>query len=68
LSLVAVAGTPFSLPANEITMAEMLHDAGYATAIVGKWHLGGQTDSQPQNQGFDEFYGIPLATRGTRLE
>ena len=59
LSLVAVAGTSFSLPANEITMAEMLHDAGYATAIFGKWHLGAQTYSQPQNQGFDEFYGIP---------
>ena len=59
LSLVAVAGTPFSLPAKEITMAEMLHEAGYATAIFGKWHLGAQTYSQPQNQGFDEFYGIP---------
>lgn len=59
LSLVAVPGTDFSLPAKEITMAEMLHDAGYATAIFGKWHLGAQTYSQPQNQGFDEFYGIP---------
>ncbi|WP_425988756.1 arylsulfatase [Ensifer sp. R-19] len=59
LSLVAVAGTPFSLPDKEITMAEMLHDAGYATAIFGKWHLGAQVYSQPQNQGFDEFYGIP---------
>ncbi|MBZ9790316.1 arylsulfatase [Rhizobium sp. 3T7] len=59
LSLIAVAGTDISLPANEITMAEMLHDAGYATAIFGKWHLGAQTYSQPQNQGFDEFYGIP---------
>ncbi len=59
LSLVAVAGTPFSLPESEITMAEMLHDAGYATAIFGKWHLGAQVYSQPQNQGFDEFYGIP---------
>ncbi len=45
LSLVAVAGTPFSLPATEITMAEMLFDVGYATAIFGKWHLGGQTYS-----------------------
>ena len=59
LSLVAVAGSTFSLPAEEITMAEMLHDAGYATAIFGKWHLGAQTYSQPQHQGFDEFYGIP---------
>ena len=59
LSLVAVEGTDISLPAKEITMAEMLHDAGYATAIFGKWHLGGQPYSQPQNKGFDEFYGIP---------
>jgi arylsulfatase A-like enzyme len=61
LSLVAVEGSTFSLPAKEITMAEMLHDAGYATAIFGKWHLGAQLYSQPQNKGFDEFYGIPPA-------
>jgi arylsulfatase A-like enzyme len=59
LSLVAVEGTDISLPAREITMAEMLRDAGYATAIFGKWHLGSQPYSQPQNKGFDEFYGIP---------
>jgi arylsulfatase len=59
LSLVAVEGTDISLPAKEITMAEMLHDVGYATAIFGKWHLGAQPYSQPQNRGFDEFYGIP---------
>lgn len=40
-------------------MAEMLHDAGCATAIFGKWHFGAQTYSRPQNQRFDEFYGIP---------
>ena len=61
LSLVAVEGTAISLPAKEITMAEMLRDAGYATAIFGKWHLGAQPYSQPQNKGFDEFYGIPPA-------
>ena len=59
LSLIAVEGTTISLPANEITMAEMLQNAGYATAIFGKWHLGAETYSQPQNKGFDEFYGIP---------
>ncbi len=59
LSLVAVAGSWISLPASEITMAEMLRDAGYATAMFGKWHLGAQPYSQPQQKGFDEFYGIP---------
>lgn len=59
LSLVAVAGSRVSLPATEVTMAEMLRDAGYATAIFGKWHLGSEPQSQPQNKGFDEFYGIP---------
>lgn len=61
LSLVAVEGTAISLPAQEVTMAEMLRDAGYVTAIFGKWHLGSEPHSQPQNQGFDEFYGIPPA-------
>ena len=40
-------------------MAEMLREAGYATAMFGKWHLGAQPYSLPQNKGFDEFYGIP---------
>jgi arylsulfatase len=59
LSLIAVAGSPNSLPATEITIAEVLREAGYATAMFGKWHLGSQPHSQPQNKGFDEFYGIP---------
>src|SRR6476469_5857948 len=59
LSVVAVPVKNKSLPASEITMAEMLRDAGYATALFGKWHLGDKPYSQPQNKGFDEFYGIP---------
>lgn len=59
LSLIAVEGTAISLPATEITMAEVLRNTSYATAIFGKWHLGAEPYSQPQNKGFDEFYGIP---------
>jgi arylsulfatase A-like enzyme len=43
----------------EITMAEMLSDAGYATAHYGKWHLGHTKGRFPTDQGFDEWYGIP---------
>src|SRR5258708_7405809 len=46
----------------EITMAEMLSDAGYATGIFGKWHLGHTKGRFPTDQGFDEWYGIPNST------
>jgi arylsulfatase A len=40
------------LPLGELTMAEALHEAGYATASIGKWHLGGE-GYEPERQGFD---------------
>ena len=46
----------------EITIAEALKTLGYATALFGKWHLGGENPEgrrEPTDQGFDEFYGIP---------
>ena len=46
----------------EVTLAEALKSAGYATALFGKWHLGGNQPEgrrEPGHQGFDEFYGIP---------
>ncbi len=46
----------------EVTMAEMLSDAGYATAAYGKWHLGHSDGRYPTDQGFDEWYGIPNST------
>ncbi len=46
------------LPASEITLAQHLHDAGYATALIGKWHLGGHASYHPQRRGFDEFFGF----------
>jgi arylsulfatase len=46
----------------EVTMAEMLSRAGYATAMYGKWHLGRTQGRFPTDQGFDEWYGIPNST------
>jgi arylsulfatase len=43
---------------GEVTLAALLSDAGYATQAVGKWHLGENTESQPQHVGFDDFYGF----------
>jgi len=49
------------LPAAEITLAEQLKKAGYATACVGKWHLGHREAYLPTNHGFDYYYGIPYS-------
>lgn len=46
---------------EEITIAEVLKQAGYATAIVGKWHLGDQPEFLPTRQGFDQYFGIPYS-------
>jgi arylsulfatase len=46
----------------EVTMAEMLSEAGYATGIYGKWHLGRTEGRFPTDQGFDEWYGVPNST------
>ncbi len=45
---------------DETTLAELLKKAGYATACVGKWHLGYQPPFLPVSQGFDLFYGLPF--------
>jgi len=44
--------------ASEVTIAEVLHGAGYRTGLFGKWHLGAHPDHGPTRQGFDEFFGI----------
>ncbi len=46
---------------REITMAEILKDAGYATACIGKWHLGDQPECLPLSHGFEYYYGIPYS-------
>jgi arylsulfatase A-like enzyme len=46
----------------EVTIANLLSGAGYATAAFGKWHLGSTDGRLPNDQGFDEWYGIPRTT------
>ncbi len=46
---------------QEETVADVLKGAGYATACVGKWHLGDQPEFLPTAQGFDHYYGIPYS-------
>jgi arylsulfatase A-like enzyme len=52
------AGAPGGLHPWEITIAEMLGDAGYRTAMFGKWHLGSGPGRLPTDQGFDEWFGF----------
>lgn len=51
-------GSKVGLNPEETTLAELLKDKGYATAIFGKWHLGDAPKFLPRKHGFDEFYGI----------
>ncbi len=49
------------LDPNEKTIAEVLKEKRYATACVGKWHLGDQPEFLPTKQGFDSYYGVPYS-------
>ena len=51
-------GAKKGLPVNEVTIAEMLKQSGYKTAMIGKWHLGDKDTSLPVAQGFDYYYGM----------
>jgi arylsulfatase len=59
---VPFGGVADGLTQWEVTMAESLSAVGYATALYGKWHLGSQNGRLPNDQGFDEWYGIPRTT------
>ncbi len=56
------AGLPQGLIPWEVTIAELLSQAGYATGMFGKWHLGDKEGRYPKDKGFDEWYGIPRTT------
>lgn len=47
-----------NMPLSEVTLAEVLQEAGYVTGLFGKWHLGGALENGPLEQGFDEFFGF----------
>ncbi|MBL4798345.1 MAG: arylsulfatase [Oleispira sp.] len=54
---VPAPGEPDGLAAWEYTLPELLSDAGYATALFGKWHLGMSINKLPNTQGYDQFWG-----------
>ncbi len=54
----AQADSKFGLPLEELTLADRLKKLGYATGIVGKWHLGYQSPYRPMRRGFDDFFGF----------
>src|ERR1700722_11031355 len=68
---VGLESETFGLARDEATLAERLKAAGYATGIVGKWHLGTQKGFRPTERGFDEFFGFlggahPYLSNGRR--
>ena len=58
---VLFPGNQRGLNPSEFTLAEVLKARGYATGIVGKWHLGDQLAFLPTRQGFDYYFGIPFS-------
>ncbi|XP_062859177.1 arylsulfatase G [Trichomycterus rosablanca] len=54
-------GSVGGLPFNETTFAQLLQDAGYYTAMIGKWHLGHNGPYHPIHRGFDYYLGIPYS-------
>ncbi|MHC4176632.1 MAG: sulfatase-like hydrolase/transferase [Planctomycetota bacterium] len=53
--------SPTGLPHDEITLAEALREQGYATAAIGKWHLGDRRPYLPRQHGFDTYFGLPYS-------
>jgi arylsulfatase A len=64
--------SPIGINKDELTLAELCKERGYATAIFGKWHLGDRRKFLPLQHGFDEYYGLPYSNdmwpRGPRGE
>jgi arylsulfatase A len=58
---VLFPGAAVGLNPEERTVAELLKEAGYRTACIGKWHLGDQPEFLPRQQGFDFYFGLPYS-------
>ena len=58
----AVPNSVRGLPLQERTLADLLRERGYATGLVGKWHLGLEPQFHPQRRGFDEFFGMTMGS------
>lgn len=55
------AADALAMPKSETTLAQMMKSAGYATGMVGKWHLGHKEGWLPTDRGFEEYFGIPYS-------
>jgi arylsulfatase len=58
---VLLPGASRGIPESEVTLAQLLHDAGYVTGCMGKWHMGNQPRFMPNARGFDEYFGVPYS-------
>ncbi|MFT5523640.1 MAG: arylsulfatase A [Pirellulaceae bacterium] len=70
ISMPGVLGPRSSvgLHPNEVTIADMLKAVGYATQMVGKWHLGDKPQTLPTAQGFDHYFGLPYSNDMARIK
>jgi len=58
---VLMPGDPIGISSEELTLAELLKNKGYATGCIGKWHLGDQPEFLPTRHGFNSFFGLPYS-------
>lgn len=59
--VVLFPGDGIGLNQDEVTIADLLKDSGYATKLVGKWHCGDQPEFLPTEHGFDSYFGLPFS-------